>query len=121
MTIAEETGYVTRNLVMERLGLSKGQAYQRLSRMTERGSLILVGRRYFLPQHTAPAARHAEIILSYLAQESAVRQDIARLLHILPRQVYPIMRKLIASGDVVLEDGRYCLNPEKQDKNASLV
>jgi len=121
LPLAKASGYVTRNLVMERLGLSKGQAYQRLSRMAVRGSLILVGRRYFLPQHTVPAARHAEIILSYLEEESAVRQDIARLLHILPRQVYPIMQKLIASGDVVLENGRYCLSPERKEKSVSLV
>ncbi len=98
LALAEESGYVTRNLVMQRLGLSKSQAYQRLSRMAERGSLLLVGRRYFLPRSTVPASRHTEMILSYLANESAVRQDLARLLHILPRQVYPIMRKLIASG-----------------------
>ncbi|MPM02025.1 hypothetical protein SDC9_48270 [bioreactor metagenome] len=121
LALAEESGHVTRNLVMERLGLSKSQAYQRLSRMAERGSLLLVGRRYFLPQRTVPASRHAEMILSYLSQDSAVRQDLARLLHILPRQVYPIMRKLIASGDVVLEGGRYCLSPDRMEKNASLV
>ncbi len=121
LILAKESGYVTRNSVMERLGLSKGQAYQRLSRMTERGSLLLVGRRYFLPQGTVPASRHKETILTYLAEGSAVRQDLARLLHILPRQVYPIMHKLIASGDVVLEKGAYCLSTGTQIKEETLV
>ena len=108
LQLVKERGSVMRSEVARLLHLTGTQTYARLSRMTASGRLVRVGNRYFLPGQTAAPDRHAGLILDYLrAEGSAVRQDLARLLHILPRQVYPILQKLVASGDVVFRQGRY--------------
>ncbi len=106
--LAGERGSVTRSGVIKLLNLSGTQAYARLSHMVASGKLVRVGSRYFLPERAVPPEKHDTLILDYLRREgSAVRQDFARLLNILPRQVYPILQKLVASGKIVFEGGRY--------------
>jgi DeoR/GlpR family transcriptional regulator of sugar metabolism len=116
--MAQKQGSVTRAAAAELLGVTRSQAYIRLSQMVSSGRLIRVGGRYFLPEQTTQPARHKEMILNYLRKEgSAVRQDFARLLNILPRQVYPILRHLVLSGEIELRDGRYYL-PEPRERAA---
>ncbi|NCC69526.1 MAG: hypothetical protein EOM14_15300, partial [Clostridia bacterium] len=110
LALVKERGNITRSDVVKLLGVTRTQAYTRLSRMVTAEKLVRVGNRYFPPEHTTPPERHTELILGYLRKEdSAVRQDFARLLHILPRQVYPILQKLVVSGEIVFRDGRYYL------------
>lgn len=118
LAMAQKQGSVTRAAAAELLGVTRSQAYIRLSQMVSSGRLIRVGGRYFLPEQTTQPARHKEMILNYLRKEgSAVRQDFARLLNILPRQVYPILRHLVLSGEIELRDGRYYL-PEPRERAA---
>lgn len=110
LSLTKERGNITRADVAELLSATRAQAYTRLNHMVASGKLVRVGSRYFLPEQTTPPERHTELILDYLGKEgSAVRQDFARLLNILPRQVYPILQKLVSSGDVVFRGGRYYL------------
>jgi integrase len=111
LALAKECGNVTRAEVIKLLDATRTQAYSRLNHMVMAGKLVRVGNRYFLPEQTTPPERHTELILNYLRRDgSAVRQDFARLLNVLPRQVYPILQKLVASGDIVFQDGRYYLS-----------
>lgn len=108
LELVRKGGGITRGQVARLLSLTQTQAYYRLSRMTDAGRLVRVGNRYFLPRQTTAPELHAQLILDYLRREgSAVRQDFARLLSVLPRQVYPILQRLVASGRVVFENGRY--------------
>jgi len=110
LALTKAQGNVTRADVIKLLDASGMQAYHRLNHMVTAGKLVRVGARYFLPEHTSPPELHTELILDYLRKEgSAVRQDFARLLNILPRQVYPILQKLVLSGAVIFEDGRYSM------------
>lgn len=99
---------VTRNQVMELLGVSKTAAYTRLKQMEKRGKLTQVGARYYLKGNVVPPERQAEAILEYLAKEGfAYRQDIARLLRIDPGQCRPILQKMVAAGQIIQERQRY--------------
>ena len=99
---------VTRNQVMELLGVSKTAAYTRLKQMAKRGKLTQVGARYYLKGNVVPPERQAEAILEYLAKEGfAYRQDIARLLRIDPGQCRPILQKMVAAGQIIQKRQRY--------------
>ena len=99
---------VTRNQVMELLGVSKTAAYTRLKQMAKRGKLTQVGARYYLKGNVVPPERQAEAILEYLAKEGfAYRQDSARLLRIDPGQCRPILQKMVAAGQIIQERQRY--------------
>ena len=99
---------VTRNQVMELLGVSKTAAYTRLKQMATRGKLTQVGARYYLKGNVVPPERQAEAILEYLAKEGfAYRQDIARLLRIDPGQCRPILQKMVAAGQIIQKRQRY--------------
>ena len=99
---------VTRNQVMELLGVSKTAAYTRLKQMAKRGKLTQVGASYYLKGNVVPPERQAEAILEYLAKEGfAYRQDIARLLRIDPGQCRPILQKMVAAGQIIQERQRY--------------
>lgn len=104
---------ITRNEVMELLGVSKTTAYNRLKQMVRRGKLTQVGARYYLRDAVVPPERQEAVILEYLTKEGfAYRQDIARILRIDPRQCRPILQKMLASGQIVQERQRYTLKKE---------
>lgn len=103
-------GSITRNEAMELLGVSRTTAYNRLKQMVKRGRLTQVGARYYLSEAVVPPESQRAVILEYLSKEGfAYRQDIARLLHIDPRQCRPILRRLIDQGEIVQERQRYLL------------
>lgn len=104
---------VTRNEVMELLGVSKTTAYSRLKQMVRRGKLTQIGARYYLREAVVPPEKQETVILEYLTKEGfAYRQDIARILHIDPSQCRPILQRMVASGQIVQERQRYILKKE---------
>lgn len=104
---------ITRNEVMELLGVSKTTAYNRLKQMVRRGKLTQVGARYYLRDTVVPPERQEAVILEYLTKEGfAYRQDIARILRIDPRQCRPILQRMVASGRITQERQRYILKRE---------
>lgn len=104
---------VTRNEVMELLGVSKTTAYNRLKQMVRRGKLTQIGARYYLREAVVPPERQETVILEYLSKEGfAYRQDIARILRIDPRQCRPILQRMVAAGQIVQERQRYTLKRE---------
>lgn len=99
---------ITRNEAAELLEVSPSTAYRRLKRMVERGKLTQVGARYYLYHTVVPPELQQATILEYLSREGfAYRQDIAELLHIEPRQCEPILKRMVASGEIVQERQKY--------------
>ena len=99
-----------RKEVMELFGLSKFSAYQRLRRMVDKGLLIRVGCRYYLPGSVVPPERQSEVIRDYLRAEGfACRQDLAAALHIGAKQCGLLLRREVKSGRLVRIAQRYYL------------
>ena len=111
-------GSVTRNEAAELLGVSRTTAYHRLKQMVRRGKLTQVGLRYYLAGAVVPPERQEEAILKYLRREGfAYRQDIARILRIDPRQCRPILRRMVAAGEIVQQRQRYALKRRAAGEN----
>ena len=105
-----EHGFITRNALMDLFGISKTTAYQRLAALTARGRLTRVGARYYLPTEVVPPEEQYRVIREYLLAEGpAYRQDIARLLHIAPKQCTVILKHLVDEGKLRRENYRYTL------------
>ncbi len=99
---------ITRNETASLLGVSRTTAYNRLKQMVRRGKLTQVGARYYLHDTVVPPERQTQVILEYLTKEGfAYRQDIARLLHIDPKQCRPILKRMIAQGQIVQDRQKY--------------
>ena len=96
--------------VMELFGLSRFSAYQRLRRMVDKGLLIRVGCRFYLPGSVVPPERQSEVIRDYLRAEGfACRQDLAAALHIGAKQCGLLLRREVESGRLVRIAQRYYL------------
>ena len=105
-----EHGSITRNALMDLFGISKTTAYPRLAALTDRGRLVRVGTRYYLPTEVVPPEEQYRVIREYLLAEGpAYRQDIARVLHIAPKQCTVILRHLVDAGKLRRENYRYTL------------
>ena len=107
---AREHGCITRNALMDLFGVSRTTAYQRLAALVERGRLVRVGTRYYLPAAVVPPEQQYQVIRAYLQAEGpAYRQDIARVLRLEPRQCSVILRHLVEEGKLTRENYRYAL------------
>ena len=101
---------ITRNRAAELLGVSRSTAYSRLKQMVKRCKLTQIGARYYLRDAVVAPEDQARVILEYLSREGfAYRQDIARLLHIDVSQCRPILRKMVAEGQIVQDRQKYIL------------
>lgn len=104
------SGPITRNALVSLLKVSPSTAHLRLKNLVRRGKLVQVGMKYYLPGTVVPPERQASEIRAYLAREGfAYRQDIARLLRVEVGQCYPILRRLVASGELVQVHQKYYL------------
>ena len=107
---AQEHGFITRNALMELFQISKPTAYRRLAQLTERGPLVRVGTRYYLPAAVVPPEEQYPVIRAYLLREGgAYRQDLAQLLHVEPKQCSVILRRLVEEGKLQRDKYRYTL------------
>ena len=114
MAQAEEQGWLTREAVMGRLGVSKSTARQYLLELREAGRLVRVGTRYYPAGAVADPDDHLDIIRAYL-QEHGIgrRQDFIRLLGLEPEQGTLLLRRLTDRGELVLTGRHYTL-PEQE-------
>lgn len=109
-----ERGWITRNEAAELLGVSRAAAYKRLKRLSERGKLTQVGARYYPPETVVPPERQERAVLEYLEREGfAYRQDVAALLGIGVGQCRPLLRRMLAAGEIVQQRQRYLLNAKR--------
>lgn len=114
MAQAEEQGWLTREAVMERLGVSKSTARQYLLELREAGRLVRVGIRYYPAGAVADPDDHLDIIRAYLQEHgTGRRQDFIRLLGLEPEQGTLLLRRLTDRGELVLTGRHYTL-PEQE-------
>lgn len=114
MAQAEEQGWLTREAVMERLGVSKSTARQYLLELREAGRLVRVGTRYYPAGAVADPDDHLDIIRAYLQEHgTGRRQDFIRLLGLEPEQGTLLLRRLTDRGELVLTGRHYTL-PEQE-------
>ena len=110
MAQAEEQGWLTREAVMERLGVSKSTARQYLLELREAGRLVRVGTRYYPAGAVADPDDHLDIIRAYLQEHgTGRRQDFIRLLGLEPEQGTLLLRRLTDRGELVLTGRHYTL------------
>ena len=114
MAQAEEQGWLTREAVMERLGVPKSTARQYLLELREAGRLVRVGTRYYPAGAVADPDDHLDIIRAYLQEHgTGRRQDFIRLLGLEPEQGTLLLRRLTDRGELVLTGRHYTL-PEQE-------
>ena len=114
MAQAEEQGWMTREAVMERMGVSKSTSRQYLLELREAGRLVRVGTRYYPAGAVADPDDHLDIIRAYLQEHgTGRRQDFIRLLGLEPEQGTLLLRRLTDRGELVLTGRHYTL-PEQE-------
>lgn len=89
----------TRNQIMKELSLSQSQFYNRAERLVERGELVRVGQKLYLPGTVVAPEDQYEVIRAHLETVSgAVRSDLADLLNVSGNQCGVILRALVEEG-----------------------
>ena len=107
-------GAVSRGEAMELLGLSRTAAYARLRRLTEEHRLIRIGGKYYLPGTVVPPEEQPTAVQNYLEQAGfAYRQEIARLLHVQPKQCTLILKRMVTSGQIAKQGQKYLPQEQK--------
>ena len=102
---------VTLQQAQEELDLVDTAVRRSLRRLVQKGKLVRVGMRYYLPGAVVPPEEQEAAILDYLKKEGfAYRQDIAQLLRIPAAQCRPVLRRMVESGKLRLEEQRYIMN-----------
>lgn len=103
-------GFVDRGQAVQVLGVPKTAAYDLLRWLTEKGKLVRIGRKYYLPESVVPPERQRACIREYIAREGmACRQDIAQLLHIEVRQCSLILKHMTDDGELSRVNQKYYL------------
>lgn len=109
-------GAVSRGEAMELLGLSRTAAYARLRRLTEEHRLIRIGGKYYLPGTVVPPEEQPAAVQNYLEQAGfAYRQEIARLLHVQPKQCTLILKRMVTSGQIAKQGQKYLPQEQKAE------
>ena len=102
---------VTLQQAREELDLVDTAVRRSLRRLVQKGKLVRVGMRYYLPGAVVPPEEQETAILDYLNKEGfAYRQDIARLLRLPPALCRPVLQRMVESGKLRLEEQRYIMN-----------
>lgn len=113
MARAEEAGYLTREDVMQLLGLSRNAARLRLLALREDGRLTRIGARYYPTGSVIPPEAQSDVIRAYVRDHgSARRQDILELLNVPPAQATHILKGLVERGELTLTGRHYTLPPD---------
>ena len=97
--IVAKYGSATRSKIMKELSLTPTQFYTRTERLVERGELVRVGQKLYLPGTVVAPEEQYEVIRAHLETVSgAVRSDLAALLHVSGNQCGVILNALVKEG-----------------------
>lgn len=104
------SGPITRSEIMELYGQTKSAAYQRLRAMLDKGLLVRVGYKYYLPDSVVPPERQQEALYEYLKKEGfACRKDITTALQIETEQCSALLKHEVDSGNLIKVGQKYYL------------
>lgn len=108
--LAERQRSLSRAEAAEFLAVQEPAAYGVLKKLTDRGKLVRVGKRYYPAGSIVPPERHQEEVCRYIAAEGfAYRQDIAKLLGLQDRQCTVLLKSMVSAEQLVQEKKKYFL------------
>lgn len=119
LELARAQGSITRAEAAERLGVSMGQAYNRLRRLEEDGSLILLKNRWWPAGAAVPREGRDEAILRRIAGRGpATSGEIAEYLGVARRTAAERLGGMVRAGDLFRQgaERRYCLTEQGEKK-----
>lgn len=108
-------GSLTREEVMDLLGVSKSAALKLLNQLRQDGAVIRIGGCYYPAGAVVLPEDQSAAVTAYLAAHgTAVRKELAELLNLPPAQCTALLRRMADRGELLLTGKRYALPPQKK-------
>lgn len=115
-----EAESLTREEVMELLGVSKSAALKLLNQLRQDGDLVRVSGRYYPAGAVISPEEQSAAVTAYLSDHgTAVRKELAALLNLPPAQCTALLRRMAERGEIVLTGKRYALPPKEKPFDAN--
>ena len=112
----KETGSLTREEVMTRLGITKNAALTLLNALRAEGAVLRVGSRYYPADAVTPPDAQPAAVLAFLRENGpAARKAIAARLGLPPAQTAALLHRMAAEGRLLLTGKRYALPTDSPD------
>ena len=108
-------GSLTREEVMDLLGISKSAALKLLNQLRQDGAVVRIGGCYSPAGAVVLPEDQSAAVTAYLAAHgTAVRKELAELLNLPPAQCTALLRRMADRGELLLTGKRYALPPQKK-------
>lgn len=108
-------GSLTREEVMDLLGVSKSAALKLLNQLRQDGAVVRIGGCYYPAWAVVLPEDQSAAVTAYLAAHgTAVRKELAELLNLPPAQCTALLRRMADRGELLLTGKRYALPPQKK-------
>lgn len=108
-------GSMTREEVMDLLGVSKSTALKLLNQLRQDGAVVRIGGCYYPAGAVVLPEDQSAAVTAYLAAHgTAVRKELAELLNLPPAQCTALLRRMADRGELLLTGKRYALPPQKK-------
>lgn len=108
-------GSLTREEVMDLLGISKSAALKLLNQLRQDGAVVRIGGCYYPAGSVVLPEDQSAAVTAYLAAHgTAVRKELAELLNLPPAQCTALLRRMADRGELLLTGKRYALPPQKK-------
>ena len=108
-------GSMTREEVMDLLGVSKSAALKLLNQLRQDGAVVRIGGCYYPAGAVVLPEDQSAAVTAYLAAHgTAVRKELAELLNLPPAQCTALLRRMADRGELLLTGKRYALPPQKK-------
>ena len=106
---------MTREEVMDLLGISKSAALKLLNQLRQDGAVVRIGGCYYPAGAVVLPEDQSAAVTAYLAAHgTAVRKELAELLNLPPAQCTALLRRMADRGELLLTGKRYALPPQKK-------
>lgn len=110
-----EAESLTREEVMDLLGISKSAALKLLNQLRQDGAVVRIGGCYYPAGAVVLPEDQSAAVTAYLAAHgTAVRKELAELLNLPPAQCTALLRRMADRGELLLTGKRYALPPQKK-------
>ena len=108
-------GSLTREEVMDLLGVSKSAALKLLNQLRQDGAVVRIGGCYYPAGSVVLPEDQSAAVTAYLAAHgTAVRKELAELLNLPPAQCTALLRRMADRGELLLTGKRYALPPKEK-------
>ena len=108
-------GSLTREEVMDLLGVSKSAALKLLNQLRQDGAVVRIGGCYSPAGAVVLPEDQSAAVTAYLAAHgTAVRKELAELLNLPPAQCTALLRRMADRGELLLTGKRYALPPKEK-------